>query len=110
MATELREAIKTSAERIAKYVEDVAEMAVETQFVEIGAASFAEAKLAARTVVKLDGDSQTIVPMQKGETKLDVDTAMFEVHQQNVQAAIDYRTKMMTALLSVLRGSGLQGL
>ncbi len=107
MATELREAIKSAAERIAKYVEDVSEMAVETQFVEVGAASFADAKLAARTVVKLDGDSQTVVPMQKGELKLDVDTALFEVHQQNVQAAIDYRTKMMNALLGVLRSGGL---
>lgn len=107
MTAELREAIKSAAERIAKYVEDVSEMAVETQFVEVGAASFADAKLAARTVVKLDGDSQTVVPMQKGEVKLDVDTALFEVHQQNVQAAIDYRTKMMNALLGVLKSGGL---
>lgn len=107
MAAELREAIKSAAERIAKYVEDVSEMAVETQIVEVGAASFTDAKLAARTVVKLDGDSQTVVPMQKGEVKLDVDTALFEVHQQNVQAAIDYRTKMMSALLGVLKSGGL---
>jgi hypothetical protein len=107
MAAELREAIKNAAERIAKYVEDVSEMAVETQYVELGAASFAEAKLAARTVVKLDGDSQTVVPVQKGELKMDVDSGMFEVHQQNVQAAIEYRTKMMNALLSVLRGGSI---
>ena len=104
MASELREAIKTSAERIAKYVEDVAEMSVETLYVELGAASFDDAKLAARTIVKLDGDSQTVVPMQKGESKLEVDTVIFEVHQQNVSAAIEYRSKMMNSLLSVLRG------
>jgi hypothetical protein len=98
MAGELREALKSSAERIAKYVEDVAEMAVETHYVEVGAASFDQAKLAARTVVKLDGDSQTVIPMQKGEAKLEVDMGLFDVHQQNVQAAIDYRTKMMNAL------------
>jgi hypothetical protein len=102
MATELREAIKASAERIAKYVEDVSEMAVETHYVELGVASFDEAKLAARTVVKLDGDSQTVVPVQKSESKLEVNMAVFEVHQQNVQAAIDYRTKMMNALLTLL--------
>lgn len=104
MASELREALKTSAERIAKYVEDVAEMAVETHYVELGAASFDEAKLAARTIVKLDGDSQTVIPMQKGESKLEVDMAVFEVHQQNVSAAIEYRTRMMDSLLSILRG------
>jgi hypothetical protein len=109
MASELRDALKASAERIAKYVEDVAEMSVETRYVELGAASFEDAKLAARTIVKLDGDSQTIVPMQKGDTKLEVDMAVFEVHQQNVAAAIEYRTKMMNSLLSILRGGSLPG-
>ena len=107
MASEVREAIKNAAEKIAKYVEDVATMSVETQYVEVGAASFDQAKLAARTVVKLDGDSQTVVPMQQGQTKLEVDMSVFDVHQQNVQAAIDYRTKMMNALLSVLRSGAL---
>jgi hypothetical protein len=107
MANEIRDAVKASAERIAKYVEDVAEMAVETHYVELGAASFDEAKLAARTVVKLDGDSQTVIPMQKGESKLEVDMAVYEVHQQNVASAIEYRTKMMNSLLSLLRGGSL---
>ena len=109
MASELRDALKASAERIAKYVEDVAEMSVETSYVEVGAASFEAAKLGARTVVKLDGDSQTIVPMQKGDAKLEVDMGLFEVHQQNVAAAIEYRTKMMNSLLSVLRGGSQSG-
>jgi len=106
MAGELREALKSAAERIAKYVEDVAEMTVETRYVEMGVASFDDAKVAARTVVKLDGDSQTIVPMHASDVKLEVDSGLFEVHQQNVQAAIEYRAKMMNALLGVLRGGG----
>jgi hypothetical protein len=105
----MREALKSAAEKIAKYVEDAAEMTVETQYVELGAASFDQAKLAARTIIKLDGDSQTVIPMQKGESKLEVDMAVFEVHQQNVAAATEYRTKMMNSLLSVLRGGGLPG-
>jgi len=109
MASELREALKSAAEKIAKYVEDAAEMAVETQYVELGAASFDQAKLAARTIIKLDGDSQTVIPMQKGESKLEVDMAVYEVHQQNVAAATEYRPKMMNSLLSVLRGGGLPG-
>lgn len=109
MASEMREALKSAAEKIAKYVEDAAEMTVETQYVELGAASFDQAKLAARTIIKLDGDSQTVIPMQKGESKLEVDMAVFEVHQQNVAAATEYRTKMMNSLLSVLRGGGLPG-
>ncbi|MGE5249610.1 MAG: hypothetical protein ACM3QS_05295 [Bacteroidota bacterium] len=104
MANEMRDALKSAADRIAKYVEDIAEMSVETQYVQVGAAATADTKLGARTVVKLDGDSQTVVPVQQGDTKLEVDMSLFEVHQQNVQAAIDYRTKMMNSLLTVLRG------
>jgi hypothetical protein len=104
MANELREAIKTSANRIAEYVKDVSQMVVETSYVELGATSFENAKLAARTEVNLDGDSKNIIPMQQGESKLEVDMAVFEVHQQNVSAAIEYRTKMMNSLLSLLRG------
>lgn len=104
MASELREAIKTSANRIAEYVKDVSQMVVETSYVELGAASFDGAKLAARTEINLDGDSRNVIPMQQGESKLEVDMAVFEVHQQNVSAAIEYRTKMMNSLLSLLRG------
>ncbi|MFZ5879209.1 MAG: hypothetical protein ACOY0R_07555 [Chloroflexota bacterium] len=103
MNSELREAIKTSANRIAEYVKDAAQMVVETSYVELGAASFDGAKLAARTEINLDGDSRNVIPMQPGETKLEVDMAVFEVHQQNVSAAIEYRARMMDALLGLLR-------
>lgn len=104
-SSELKEALKSAADKIAKYVEDAAGMTVETAYVEMGAASFDGAKLAARTIVKLDGDSQTVLPMRKNEAgALEVDTVVFDLHQQNVQAAIDYRAKMMNSLLSVLRG------
>jgi hypothetical protein len=103
--TELKEALKSVADKIAQYVEDAAGMTVETAYVEMGAASFDNAKLAARTSVKLDGDSQTVLPMRKNDAgALEVDTVVFDLHQQNVQAAIDYRAKMMDSLLSVLRG------
>jgi hypothetical protein len=105
--TELKDALKAAAEKIAQYVQDAAEMAVETRYIEMGAESFDDARLAARTVVKLDGDSQTVVPMRKSEGgALVVDTTVFELHQQNVQAAVDYRTRMMSALLDVLRPQG----
>ena len=105
--TELKDALKAAAEKVAQYIEDAATMSVETSYLEMGAASFKDAKLAALTVVKLDGDSQTVLPMRKGEGgALTVDAAVFEMHQQNVQAAIDYRAKMMNSLLSLLRPQG----
>ena len=107
MPNEVENAIKSAATQIAKYVEDVAEMKVETKYVEVGAnneADFAQAKPGAQTVVKLDGDSETIVPLRRNQTgQLEVDTDLYELHQRNVQTAIDYRHKMLQALLDVLK-------
>ena len=105
-SSELKEALKKAADTIAKYVEDAAEMSVETRYAIIGMASFDEAKLAARSVVKLDGDSETVLPMKQGATGvLEVDQTVYATHMQNVQAAIEYRHKILESLIGVLRGS-----
>jgi hypothetical protein len=45
--------------------------------------------------------------MRKDEAgALAVDAIVFELHQQNVQAAIEYRARMMSSLLGVLRPQG----
>ena len=106
MATspELKEALKSAADKIAKYVENVATMTVETRCVVVGSGSD-ESKMVARTIVKLDGDSETILPMKPGpDGALMVDTLVNEMHQENVQTAIDYRTEMMERLLTLLKG------
>ena len=101
---ELKEALKNVADNIAKYVDDAASMTVETRYIEMGGKP-EDAKLAARTIVKLDGDSESIIPMKKGpDGVLVVDTVVSEMHQQNVQAAIDYRSEILERLLAVLRG------
>jgi hypothetical protein len=107
MATspELKQALKDAADTIAGYVKDVATMTVETRFVELGS-DFEQSKPAALTVVRLDGDSQTVLPMKKGpDGALIVDTGLHELHQENVQAAIAYRTQMLERLLAILRGA-----
>jgi hypothetical protein len=106
MATspELKEALKNAADKIAQYVDDAATMTVETRYVTVGAGSD-ESKLLARTIVKLDGDSETILPMKPGpDGTLVVDTVVNEMHQENVQTAIDYRTEMLERLLGLLKG------
>jgi len=105
MATpEMKEALKNAADTIAKYVQNAATMTVETRYVEMGGDA-KDSKLAARTVVKLDGDSETIMPMKKSpDGGLVVDTVMNEMHQENVQAAIDYRAEMLEKLLTILGG------
>ncbi|MGC1378073.1 MAG: hypothetical protein WA821_17725 [Anaerolineales bacterium] len=102
--TEIKEALKNVADQLAKYVEDAATMTVETSYVEMGG-NAEDAKLAARTIIRLDGDSTSVLPMKKGaDGTLVVDTGVYEVHQQNVKAASDYRAAILERLMGVLRG------
>jgi hypothetical protein len=107
MASELEVSLKKAAAKIAQYVEDIATLTVETWYVEVAAENTAnngKTKSAAKTVIKLDGDNDTLVPMRKSPTgELEVDTTLFNIHQENVTSAINYRTNMMDALLNLLR-------
>ncbi len=107
MANELETAIKNAATSVAKYVNDASELTVSTKFVEEGQTSFAsfdQAAPAARTVIRLDGDCEVVAPMRKNAAGiLEVDTDLFELHQKNVQTAIDYRARILDALLGVIK-------
>jgi hypothetical protein len=106
MANDVENALKAVAAQISAYVRDVATLSVETKYLEVGtpAGAASAPQTAAKTVIKLDGDSETIVPLQASSTgQLEVDTALFDIHQRNVNAAIDYRARMLAALLEALR-------
>ena len=107
MATELENSIRNAAATVAKYIEDIAEMKVQTKYVRIGAdgmADFADAKPAAETVIKLDGDSETTVPMREGEGgEFEIDISLLNLHHQNVATTMEYRAKIMDSLLGVLK-------
>lgn len=105
MANEIENALKSAATSAAQYVKDAAELVVETRIVEIGkaAADFSKAEPAARTVIKLDGDCETVLPMRPGPTgAMEVDTGLFELHQKNVDKAIEYRSRILDSLLEAL--------
>lgn len=102
-ATEVKEALRSAAETAAKYIRDAGVLTVETGTIEVGSGQ--DPVLAARTVIKLDGDNSTIVPATKGASgKLEIDTVLYDLHMQNVSAAIEYRAKMVGAMLRLLRG------
>jgi hypothetical protein len=107
MASDFGTTMRGVAEKIAHYVDGAATLTVETRFVEVGldkGAKFEEAKPAARTEIKLDGDNSSVLPMMKNENgALEVDETVYELHMKNVQAAIDYRAKMVGQLLSALQ-------
>lgn len=101
--TEIKEALRSAADTVAKYVRDVGVLHVETQTVEVGHAS--EPVLAARTVIKLDGDNSSVIPaVLNQQGKWEVDTLLYDLHMQNVQKAIEYRSKLMESMLALLRG------
>jgi hypothetical protein len=107
MATDLETSIRAAAEKAAAYVDNIATMTVETRYVKIGAdgdADFTQAKPLARTVVKLDGDSEAILPMRASETgALAVDADLLDLHQRNVSTAIEYRARLLDALTGMLK-------
>jgi hypothetical protein len=106
MANEFNNALKTAAEKIAKYVDNVSTLTVITRLVDVeqGAQGFDSAKPAAKTIICLDGDCSVVLPMRlNAEGSPVVDTAVFELHEQNVATAIEYRTRMMDALLQTFQ-------
>lgn len=102
--TEIREALRSAADTVAKYVRDVGVLEVETLTLAVGATT--DPVLAARTVIKIDGDNTSVIPgalNQQG--KWEVDTVLYDLHMQNVQKAIEYRSKLLESMLGLLRGT-----
>ena len=106
MANDFTTSLRNAAASVAKYVDDAATMEVVTKYVEISSdlsSDFEQAKPVARTIIKLDADSETIFPMREGQgSALEVDMTLFDLHQQNVTTAIEYRARMLDALLSTI--------
>jgi hypothetical protein len=106
MANELQQTVEAAAETIAKYIQDVAELTVVTKYIEVGTSgdiTFDSAKPAARTIIKLDGDCEAIVPMVAA-TPDRVDSGLFDLHERNVATATEYRARVLAALVSALQG------
>jgi hypothetical protein len=107
MANDQDNPIRTAAAKIAKYVSDLAEMRVETLYVEVGAdgaADFDQARPIAQTIIKLDADNKSIIPLRRtAEGGFEVDTVLLELHQRNVDTAIEYRARLLNTLLSSLQ-------
>jgi hypothetical protein len=95
---------------LAKALADATDLTVETNYVELDPKdphNLDKAFIVARTIIQLDGDQQTIVPMQRSDSGgLVLDDTLLAMHQQNVANAIDYRSKTIETLLSMLPGRG----
>lgn len=100
--TEIKDAVKNTSEHIVSYVKDVATLTVATRTAEVGVEGLPT--LVARTVISFDGDNDTVVPTQRNEGgQVVVDTTLYEIHMQNVAAAIDYRTRLLDSMIGFLK-------
>jgi hypothetical protein len=108
MATDLETTVRNAAYKFAKALEDATELTVQTEYVEVGvqgAVDFEkDRRPIARTVIKLDGDTEVIIPMTRTDAgALERDATLLELHLSNVSSAIEYRNSLLNALLSVVR-------
>jgi hypothetical protein len=108
MPGEFENTLKSASAKIAAYVDDAGSMTVVTQYVQVaptGETDFGTAKPVARTIVRLDGDSETIIPVRETETdsgRFEVDATLLDIHERNVAAATEYRASILRALIEAL--------
>lgn len=104
MANELGDALRRIGDQTVKYVQDAAELKVTTQYVRTDEAD-GKPRTGAQTVIKLDGDCSTIVPTRPTEAGLALESSIFESHEANVRAAIEYRSKVLHNLMELLKSA-----
>ncbi|NWJ98593.1 MAG: hypothetical protein HXX20_22815 [Chloroflexi bacterium] len=106
MANELENTLKDITTKVTKYVDDLSKMTVVTQYTVISeedGVKNSEPQDAARTEIRFDGDSVSVVPMRRTDNGLELDQALYQLHQQNVAAATEYRTRVLGALVGALQ-------
>lgn len=107
---DVNEVLRQSAERIARYIDDLAEMRVTTTLIEptTGRKGINEVATVQSTI-RLDGDSQSTIPLtndEKGNPM--VNSELYELHQMNIKAVTAYRAQTLQALLTILPTDQLQ--
>jgi hypothetical protein len=107
MASNLDDSVREAAAKVRQYVEDAAVMQVRTFYVLTGTEPLKEIdpeRPGAFTEVKLDGDTKVVVPMRKGrDDTLELDEALFNIHERNVAMATSYRAQVLNALIGLLQ-------
>jgi hypothetical protein len=106
VANDLDSYIRSAAQKIVQYVGDVATLTVQTEYVPLepdSVANFDQSKPIARTIIRIDGDCNAVVPVVTASGgRLEVDAALFDLHQRNVTTAIEYRARILNALLQAV--------
>lgn len=102
--------MRTAMANIAKFVQDVGTLSVQTGYVTVGETTmhgsnrtseeltFNTALPVAATIIRFDGDCREIIPMRVVDGQPEIDTALLELHERSVARAIEYRARILAAL------------
>lgn len=105
MAEQWEVSIKNTAQKLADALQDAATLTVKTEFVEAAATGGAQTTpITLTTEIHLDADSLNAVPVTRVEgVGLQVNQDLYQIHASNVQAATEYRLKILHALLDAVQ-------
>jgi hypothetical protein len=107
MPSELESNVRNAFEKLAKALSDASELIVETRYVVVESSAqedLDQSRLVAKTVIQIDGDHHTTIPMRKLESEqLVVDEDLLEIHRESVASAIDYRMQALETLIDLVK-------
>ncbi|MCG3141019.1 MAG: hypothetical protein HDKAJFGB_02183 [Anaerolineae bacterium] len=105
MAEQWEVSVKNAAQKLADALQDAATLTVKTEYVEAATAGgAASTPLSLTTEIHLDADSLNSVPVTRVEgVGLQVNQDLYQIHASNVQAAMDYRLRVLNALLDAVQ-------
>jgi hypothetical protein len=105
MAESWEISVKNAAQKLADALQDAATLTVKTEYVEAAAPGGAPSTpITLTTVIKLDADSTNSVPVTRVEgVGVQVNTDLYNIHASNVQAATEYRLRVLNALLEAVK-------
>ncbi len=105
MAESWEISIKNTAQKLADALQDAATLTVKTEYVEAASAGGAQSTpITLTTEIHLDADSLNSVPVTRVEgVGLQVNQDLYQIHANNVQAATEYRLRILNALLEAVQ-------
>ena len=103
---DLQAALRQAAASLAHQISEATALEVKTLWVEVsddGAYKFEDARPVASTRIELDGDTTLTIPMRRENGVLVRDDDLLELHLGSVSNAVEYRYKILDAILNVVR-------
>jgi hypothetical protein len=104
MASAWEQSVQDAAQKLADAIRNAAELRIDTIFTEPATANQPQKDLLTlSSTFQPDGDSSNQVPVQVTPAGVVADPALYQIHLQNVNAAIAYRKELLSSLLSALQ-------